>query len=149
LYIFVKTYAMAYQVVLTPAELILVEEKKRKEKDAKLLRRYQCLSLLHDQYPKKEVARILNVNIDTVTDWVKLYIKEGLPSIGLLKYDGRRPSALDSIKEDITAYVKKENINNLAELQKIIQKKHHLTIEHSWLSRYCKKNSISLIKRQD
>ena len=147
MYIWVK-YTMAYQVVLTPSEQAIVKEKKRKEKDAKILRRYQCLSLLHDQYPKKEVARILNVNIDTVTDWVKLYIKEGLPSIGLLKYEGRRPSALDSIKEEITAYVKKENISNLAELQMMIEKKHHLKIEHSWLSRYCKKNFISLIKKQ-
>lgn len=140
---------MAYQVVLTPAELTIVKEKKRKEKDAKLLRRYQCLSLLHDQYPKKEVARILNVNIDTITDWVKLYIKEGLPSIGLLKYEGRRPSALDSIREQITDYVKKGNISTLSELQTMIEKKHHLKIEHSWLSRYCKKNFISLIKKQD
>ena len=140
---------MAYQVVLSPAELAIVKEKKRKEKDAKLLRRYQCLSLLHDQYPKKEVARILNVNIDTVTDWVKLYIKEGLPSVGVLKYEGRRPSVLDGIKEQITAYIKKENISSLSELQTMIAKKHQLKIEHSWLSRYCKKNFISLIKKQD
>ena len=139
---------MAYQVVLSPAELAIVKEKKRKEKDAKLLRRYQCLSLLHDQYPKKEVARILNVNIDTVTDWVKLYIKEGLPSVGVLKYEGRRPSVLDGIKEQITAYIKKENISSLSELQTMIAKKHQLKIEHSWLSRYCKKNFISLIKKQ-
>ena len=139
---------MAYQVVLSPAELAIVKEKKRKEKDAKLLRRYQCLSLLHDQYSKKEVARILNVNIDTVTDWVKLYIKEGLPSVGVLKYEGRRPSVLDGIKEQITAYIKKENISSLSELQTMIAKKHQLKIEHSWLSRYCKKNFISLIKKQ-
>ena len=139
---------MAYQVILTPAELAIVKEKKRKEKDAKLLRRYQCLSLLHDQYPKKEVARILNVNIDTITDWVKLYIKEGLPSVGVLKYEGRRPSVLDGIKEQLTAYVKKENISSLSELQTMIEKKHDLKVEHSWLSRYCKKNFISLIKKQ-
>ena len=144
-----EKYTMAYHVVLTPAELTIVKEKKCKEKDAKLLRRYQCLSLLHDQYPKKEVAVMLNVNIDTITDWVKLYMKEGLPSIGVLKYEGRRPSVLDGIKEDVTAYVKKENISSLSELQAMIEKRHHLKIEYSWLSRYCKKNFIALIKRQD
>jgi len=30
-----------------------------------------------------------------------------------------------------------------------IEKKHQLKIEHSWLSRYCKKNFIALIKKQD
>jgi hypothetical protein len=32
---------MAYSVVLTAAEQAIIKEKKRKEKDAKLLRRYQ------------------------------------------------------------------------------------------------------------
>ena len=140
---------MAYQVVLTPAELTIIKEKKRKEKNVKLLRRYQCLSLLHDQYPKKEVARILHVNIDTITDWIKLYNKEGLSSIGVLKYEGRRPSVLDGIKEQVTDYVKKENVSSLSELQTMIEKRHHLKVEHSWLSRYCKKNFISVIKKQD
>ena len=35
------------------------------------------------------------------------------------------------------------------ELQMTIEKKHQLKIEHSWLSRYCKKNFIALIKKQD
>ncbi len=140
---------MAYQVVLTLKDQSIIKEKKRKERDAKLLRRYQCLSLLHEQYPKKEVAKILGVNIDTVTDWIKLYNKEGLRGLGSLKYEGRRPSSLDGIKEQLTRYVQTENITTLSELQGLIAKRHQLKIEHSWLSRYCKKNFIALIKRQD
>jgi transposase len=140
---------MSYQIALTPTDQSIIKEKKRKEKDAKLLRRYQCLSMLNDQYSKKEVARLLNVNIDTITDWIKIYNKEGLAGLGLLKYEGRRPSALDSIKEQIISYVQKENITTLSELQMTIEKKHQLKIEHSWLSRYCKKNFIALIKKQD
>ncbi len=140
---------MSYQIALTPTDQSIIKEKKRKEKDAKLLRRYQCLSMLNDQYSKKEVARLLNVNIDTITDWIKIYNKEGLAGLGLLKYEGRRPSALDSIKEQIISYVQKENITTLSELQMTIEKKHQLKIEHSWLSRYCKKNFIALTKKQD
>lgn len=139
---------MSYKIVLTPADQSIIKEKKRKEKDAKLLRRYQCLSMLYDQYPKKEVARLLNVNIDTITDWIKLYNKEGLAGLGLLKYEGRRPSSLDSIKKQIVSCVQKENITTLSELQMMIEKKHQLKIEHSWLSRYCKKNFIALTKKQ-
>lgn len=139
---------MAYQVVLTPKDQSIIKEKKRKEKDAKLLRRYQCLWMLHEQYPKKEVAKVLSVNIDTVTDWIKLYNKEGLAGLGILKYEGRRPSSLDGIKEQLTRYVQTENINTLSELQRMIEQKHKLKIEHSWLSRYCKKNFIALTKKQ-
>jgi transposase len=140
---------MAYQVVLTPKDQSIIKEKKRKEKDAKLLRRYQCLWMLHEQYSKKEVAKVLSVNIDTVTDWIKLYNKEGLAGLGILKYEGRRPSSLDGIKEQLTRYVQTETINTLSELQRMIEQKHKLKIEHSWLSRYCKKNFIALTKKQD
>ena len=140
---------MSYKIILPKEDITFIAEKKRKEKDAKLLRRYQCLSMLHEQYPKKEVAGLLGVNIDTVTDWIKIYNKEELAGLGLLKYEGRRPSSLDNIKERIINYVDTENISTLSQLQRIIEKKHHLKVEHSWLSRYCKKNFISLIKKQD
>ena len=139
---------MSYTIVLSKSEVLLIAEKKRKEKDAKLLRRYQCLSMLHEQYPKKEIAGLLGVNIDTITDWIKIYNNKGLDGLGLLKYEGRRPSSLDSIREKIIGYVEKENITTLSQLQKIIEKKHHLKVEHSWLSRYCKKNFIFLTKKQ-
>ena len=140
---------MSYKIVLTATDQSILKEKKRKEKDVKLLRRYQCLWMLHEQYPKKEVAKILSVNIDTVTDWIKLYNNEGLSGLGILKYEGRRPSSLDGIKEQLISYVQTENITTLSELQLLIEKKHQLKIEHSWLSRYCKKNFIALTKRQD
>jgi transposase len=140
---------MSYTIQLSKAEIALIAEKKRKEKNGKLLRRYQCLSMLHEQYPKKEIARLLGVNIDTITDWIKIYNRDGMDGLTLLRYEGRRPSSLDSIKEKIIDSVEKENISTLSQLQKIIKKKHHLKVEHSWLSRYCKKNSISLIRKQD
>ena len=107
---------MSYQVILSKVDLDIIKAKKRKERDAKLLRRYQCLSMLHENYPKKEVAKLLGVNIDTITDWVKIYTKSGLSGLGLLKYEGRRPSSLDQIKDELVDLIKKENINPLAEL---------------------------------
>src|SRR3954468_12597064 len=117
---------MSYTVTLSQSDIAFIKERKRKEKDSKLLRRYQCLFMLHEQYPKKEIAKLLGVNIDTITDWIKIYNKEGLAGLGLLKYEGRRPSALDRLKEDIVKYVKTENINKLSQLQMFLEKKHHL-----------------------
>ena len=140
---------MSYQVILSKTDLAIIKTKQRKERDAKLLRRYQCLSMLHENYPKKEVAKLLGVNIDTITDWVKIYTKSGLSGLGLLKYEGRRPSSLDQIKDELVDLIKKENINTMVQLQGIIKNNYKLVVEESWLGRYCKKNSISLIKRQD
>ena len=140
---------MSYQIILSKIDLNIIKAKKRTERDAKLLRRYQCLSMLHENYPKKEVAKLLGVNIDTITDWVKIYTKSGLAGLGLLKYEGRRPSSLDQIKEELIGLIKKENINTMVQLQGKIKTIYKLDVEESWLGRYCKKNSIFLIRRQD
>ena len=140
---------MSYQVILSKVDLDIIKAKKRKERDAKLLRRYQCLSMLHENYPKKEVAKLLGVNIDTITDWVKIYTKSGLAGLGLFNYEGRRPSSLDQIKDELVDLIKKENINTMVQLQGKIKNNYKLDVEESWLGRYCKKNSISLIRKQD
>jgi transposase len=122
---------MSYTVILSDADLSFIKEKKRREKDSKLLRRYQCLFIAHENYPKKEIAKVLGVNIDTVTDWIKIYDREGLAGLGLFRYEGRRLSALDKINDEITAYAKAENISKLSELQAFLEKKYNLKVEHS------------------
>ena len=149
MYICRKLLPMSYQVILSKTDLDIIKMKKRRERDAKLLRRYQCLSMLHENYPKKEVAKLLGVNIDTITDWVKIYTKSGLAGLGLFNYEGRRPSSLDQIKDELVDLIKKENINTMVQLQGKIKSNYKLDVEESWLGRYCKKNSISLIRKQD
>ena len=149
MYICSKILQMSYQVILSKTDLDIIKMKKRGERDAKLLRRYQCLSMLHENYSKKEVAKLLGVNIDTITDWVKIYTKSGLAGLGLFNYEGRRPSSLDQIKDELVDLIKKENINTMVQLQGKIKSNYKLDVEESWLGRYCKKNSISLIRKQD
>jgi hypothetical protein len=53
------------------------------------------------------------------------------------------------IKDLLKQHIKDLPVSKLSELQHYLQTKHSLTVEHSWLSRYLKKNSIALIKKQD
>ena len=140
---------MAYSIVLTSIEILALKRLRRSEKDGKILRRYQCIWMAHEGLPKKEIALTLGVNIDTVTDWVKLFNKDRLDGLGKLHYEGRRPSVLDTVKHLLLKYIKEQSVSKLSELQDFLETKHSITVEHSWLSRYCKKNSIALIKRQD
>jgi transposase len=139
---------MAYSISLTPDEIVELKRLRRLEKEGKILRRYQCIWMAHEDFPKKEIASTLGVNIDTVTDWIKLFNKGRLEGLACLKYDGRRPSGLDAVKDLLIAYIKRESVSKLSELQDYLLTNHSLAVEHSWLSRYCKKNSIALIKRQ-
>ena len=140
---------MAYTIDLSPSEIAELKTLRRVEKDGKILRRYQCIWFAHEKFPKKEIASLLAVNIDTVTDWIKLFNKNGLKGLRELQYEGRRPSSLDAVKVELLKHIKTESISKLSELQYYLKSKHSIEIEHSWLSRYLKKNSIALIKKQD
>lgn len=133
---------MAYKLVLDAAERTEIQKRLRKTKDVKLLRRYQCLLMLDDQYPKKEAAQILQVNIDTITDWLKLYRKEGLTGLEQFRYENRRGSALDGIREQIAACVQTRLVTSMTGLHALIEKEYGVKINYSWLCRYCKKNNI-------
>ena len=140
---------MSYQVDLSESELVELKRIKREVKDSKILRRYQCLHMLHTGMKRKDVAELLDVYIDTITDWVKLYQSDGLEGLGNLQYEGRRPSVLDPHKEAIKKHIQCTSVNNLTQLQDYIKITFKISIEQSWLSRYLKKNSIALIKKQD
>lgn len=139
---------MAYSIALSSVEVIELKRLRRSEKDGKILRRYQCIWMAHESLPKKEIASTLGVNIDTVTDWIKLFNKDRLEGLSKLHYEGRRPSALDAIKDLLIKHIREQSISKLSELQYFLKTKHSIVVEHSWLSRYCKKNSIALIKKQ-
>jgi transposase len=139
---------MAYSIELSASEVSALKQLRRIEKDGKILRRYQCIWMSHEGFPKKEIASTLGVNIDTVTDWIKLFTKSRLTGLSKLHYDGRRPSALDAVKEHLLKYIRQQSVSKLSDLQQYLQTNHSITVEHSWLSRYCKKNSIALIKRR-
>ena len=140
---------MAYSIDLSLGEVSDLKRLRRIEKDGKILRRYQCIWMAHEGFPKKEIATTLGINIDTVTDWIKLFNKDRLGGLSKLHYEGRRPSALDAIKDLLITHIREQSIGKLSELQDFLETRHSITVEHSWLSRYCKKNSIALIKRQD
>jgi transposase len=140
---------MSYQVNLTDEELVDLKRIKREVKDSKILRRYQCLHMLHTGMKRQDVAELLDVYADTITDWVKIYKSVGLVALGNLKYDGRRPSVLDAHKETMKSYIKSTSVNTISQLQDYLKTELNIEIEHSWLSRYLKKNSVTLIKKQD
>ncbi|MBK7883350.1 MAG: helix-turn-helix domain-containing protein [Chitinophagaceae bacterium] len=135
---------MSYTVNLTSAEELELKRLRRVEKNGKLLRRYQCLWMAHENFPKKEIATTLGINIDTITDWIKLFNKSRLGGLGKLHYEGRRLSSLDSVKDVLIKYIKDKSVSKLSELQDFLKTKHCLVVEHSWLSRYCKKTPLHL-----
>jgi transposase len=73
--------------------------------DPVIQKRLDCIWLKHLQYKNTEIAKILNIHHDTVTDYVKRYQKGGIPELEKKNYRKDR-SELNlhktSILEDFT-----------------------------------------------
>ena len=138
-----------YKLELSEKAKQELQERLKSEKNNKIYRRLQCIQFKILGFNHSIIASSLSVHIDTVTDWIKLYNKKGLEGLCNLAYEGRRVSKLDSVVEEIQDYIKENMVDKLSMLQDYLLEEHDILVEHSWLYRYCKKNTIHLIKKQD
>lgn len=138
---------MSYTINLNKREETALKELLKNTERSKVLKRYQCIYFKHQGLSNTQIADLLCVNIDTVTDWIKIFLNKRLNGFGEFDYEGRRISQLEDHKEDINKYVNENIVSSIKQLQGYIEDSYGLTVEHSWLFRYCKKNSIVLTKR--
>ena len=138
---------MSYTIKLSTSDANELKRLLRETESSKVLKRYQCIHFKQQGIKNKDIAILLCVNIDTVTDWLKVFLEKGLKGFGEFDYEGRRISVLDDYKQEIKSYVDKNIVSSVKELQGYIEETYHVAVEHSWLFRYCKKNSIALTKR--
>lgn len=135
------------KITISKLDFEKIKQMKKEEKDKKIYRRLQFLHLKHDGKTNKEIADILGVCTDTITDWAVIYSEKGLDGLCQQMNFDRRISKLDDYIDKIKQDIKENTISTLAELQDWIDEKYSLKIEQSWLFRYCKKNSICLTKK--
>lgn len=78
---------MGYRINITGPAFEEVLIRQRAEKNAKVLRRLNAIIMKSKNHPNKEIAHILGVNENTITYWVKIYIREGINGLCNLKYE--------------------------------------------------------------
>lgn len=136
------------KITISESDFEEIKLKKKKEKDKKIYRRLQFLHLKHKNKTNKEIADILGVCVDTVTDWARIYSTKGLAGLSQpINYDNRS-AKIDKHLKEIKQDIKDNTISSLSELQGWVKKNYSLEIEQSWLFRCCKKNSIYLTKKR-
>jgi transposase len=138
-----------YKLDLSQKELESLQLSLKTEKNIKIYRRLQCVHFKVLGLKHNIIAGSIGVHPDTVTDWLKLYTIKGIEGLCNLNYDGRRTSKLDEVADNIKAYISENMVDKISMLQDYLLTQHDMFVEHSWLYRYCKKNSIHLIKKQD
>lgn len=136
-------------MTLSAREKLDLSTRLLEEKTLKIWRRLKCLDLKEKGFSHNQIAEILDIRRETISLWLKQYREEGLDGLCFFKYEGRRTSKLAFYKQEIQEHIQKENVSTVAELQHWLEGTFDLSVEQSWLSRWLKKNSIVLIKKQD
>ena len=139
---------MSYRLDLDEIRLEEISNLLKNQKDAKIYKRLIALKMKNQGITNQNISKILDVHIDTITDWFKIYLNKGLNELCQLNLQNRKKSKLDDHLAELKKLVEENTISTIAEFQNYISNIFGIEIEHSWLSRYCKKNSIALIRRQ-
>ncbi len=140
---------MQRKLQISTEDLNSLKKRKKDEQNAKIFKRLMAVEMRAYGGKCKDIAALLGVCIDTIADWTNLFLEGGIEVLCSLQYEGRRPSKLKSYTEEIRKKAKEDSLLALKQLRDWLQEKHALSVEESWLFRFCKKNSIFPIKKPD
>ena len=140
---------MQRKIVLSEKEKKELEERRKKERDTKIYKRLRAIEMRGQGGKCKDIAILLGVCIVTISNWTNLYLRGGIEELCQLEYEGRRPSKLEPYMEAMRKKVEEDSLVTLLQMKTWLEKEYQIIVEESWLSRFCKKNSIFRTKRHD
>src|ERR1035438_4908105 len=79
--------SMSFLIKLSHHDAIKLKRLLRETESSKVLKRYQCIHFKQQGIKNKDIALLLCVNIDTVTDWLKVFLEKGLMGLKEFDYD--------------------------------------------------------------
>lgn len=109
----------------------------KQEKKVKLHRRLKFIQYKNKGINSGDIAAALDVCIDTLTNWTKLFLDEGFEGLCRLKYEGRRKSGLDCHKEAIRNYIQEKAPSTLAEINDWLEKSYGLSGYRASVKKTC------------
>lgn len=132
-----------YRISLTPKQEKRIRELIREHRSqSQLLRRLYCLLLKNEGQSNSNITRLLGIHEDTVADWIRCYKQKGLPALLYFGYHRRRKSKLAPYKARIRQWARAKRTTTVAQLQQLIENRLGISVEYSWLYRWCRKNEI-------
>ena len=138
---------MAYRITLSPAQQQELRALLRKERSVKIHRRLKCIEYKNKGALHRDIASVTGVSIETVSHWIVLFHEKGFGGLCSLRYEGRRFSRLEPLKDEIRKQVESGHAPTVLALSGWIAKTHGISIQESGLFKFLKKNSLVPIKR--
>lgn len=110
-----------YNVVIPKADMEVLRRERYTHPDPRIQRRIEVLLLKDENLPHGQIARIAGVSDDSVTNYIRMYLAEGLQSVMTIKNSGPA-SELDKHKSDIKEYFLKNPPRTVSEAIAVIKR---------------------------
>lgn len=131
-----------YSLNLTSAELDRVFENMQSHSNERSRRKCMVIYLRANNYSNKEVAKLLRIDEDTITNYVKKYINGGLEDL-LKENFYRRASQLEPYREQLIVLFTETPARSIDHAIEMIAEKTGVRLKRSACRDYLKKLGLS------
>ncbi len=128
------------KINLSQKQLEELEKAEDNVKNTRLLKRIQCIKLKNKGWKHKEIQSFLNVQLETVSMWIKDYTEEGIEQLLHWEYKGRISVLTAKDKDKIIERNNKKPFENAKEAQAYIKEEFGLDWHLHWVQKLLKKN---------
>lgn len=136
------------KINLTKEELEQLNTEESKIKKPILLKRIQCIKLKNLGWKHKEIARFLNICIETISHWIKAYEKDGIGGLINWQNKGRVSILTEEQKEILKARNKNQPFENSKEAKDFIEETFGVEFHLHYVQKLLKKNFNFHTKKQ-
>ena len=117
-------------------------------KQIQLLKRIQCLKMRDKGLNNLIISDILGKSDQTISDWVQLYIKEGLKKLLEWKYKGKVSVLSEDNLKQLAQRNEAQAFGKASEAKAYIKEEFGIDFHLHWVQKIMKKNFILHIKKQ-
>ena len=135
------------RVQITKKDYDFLKKSERNEKSGKILKRIYAFKLLYKKWKYNKIADFIGITNDTMTDWIEIYLKNGIENLIKLNYKGRIPSL--SQKQLIELKKKQSTFLHAKEAQNFIKNNYQIEYNINYVQELLKKNFNYPIKKQN
>ena len=112
---------MSYRINLSETEEAELKKIVRENQNRKnVLKRAYCILLKNEGQKNKNIIQLLKIHEDSIADWTKIYIEQGIQGLLKYKYSQRRKSKLAPFKTKIKRMASAKN-NSAGRCRKILK----------------------------
>ena len=109
------------KINLSKDQLKEIDEKEKEIKNARVLKRIQCIKLKNSGWKHTEVKKFLQIRLETVSEWIKWYKEGGIEKLLQWQYKGKSSVLTTSEKEKIKKRVEEKPFDTAKEAKAYIK----------------------------